>query len=83
MLLATMGSVLEIIIRIVAGFTGDKLYKKAVVQGVKKVKESDDVTEPVELALARKGGINPLMGIVGIFAIDFILEWIGALYILM
>ena len=81
--LGALAGVLELVVRIVAGFTGDKIYKKTVVSGVKKVKESDLEIEPVELALARKGGINPLMGIVGLFAVNFVLEWIGAFYILL
>ena len=60
-----------------------KIYKKTVVAGIKKVKESDLENLPGELALARKGGINPLMGLVGLFAVDFVLEWIAMIYTLL
>lgn len=81
--LGLFGSVLEIVIRIVAGFTGDKIYKKTVVEGVKKVRESEENELPLELALAKKGGVSPLFGLIGLFALDLVLEWIGAFYILM
>jgi hypothetical protein len=83
LLFGTLAGVLELVVRIIAGFTGDKIYKNTVVAGIKKVKESDLEIEPVELALARKGGINPLMGLVGLFAVDFVLQWIGTIYTLL
>ncbi len=83
LLFGALAGILELVVRIIAGFTGDKIYKNTVVAGIKKVKESDTETLPVELALARKGGINPLMGIVGLFAVDFVLEWIGMIYTLL
>lgn len=81
--LAVFGSILEIGIRIVAGFMGDKIYKKTAVLGVKKVKDSDEGDLPLELALAKKGGVNPFLGLIGLFSLDLVLEWIGAIYILM
>ncbi|MBQ7108177.1 MAG: DUF2628 domain-containing protein [Clostridia bacterium] len=83
LILAALSGVLELVVRIVAGLTGDKLYKKSAVQNIKKIKESDTEDVPVELALARKGGVNPLMGIVGLLAVDFVLEWIAAFYTLL
>lgn len=81
--LAIFGSILELLVRIVAGFIGDKIYKKTVVTSVKKVKESTEISEPLELALARKGGVNTILGLISLFSFNLILEWIGALYILM
>ena len=81
--LAVFSSILELVIRIVAGFTGDKLYKKAVIAGIKKVKASEENDLPLELALAKKGGVNIFSGLIGIMAFDLILEWISAFYILM
>ena len=83
LILAALSGVLELVVRIVAGLTGDKLYKKSAVQNIKKIKESDTEDVPVELALARKGGVNPLMGVVGLLAVDFVLELIAAFYTLL
>lgn len=80
--LAVFSGIAELIIRIIAGFTGDKIYKKTVVAGIKKVKSSEENELPLELALAKKGGIN-IIGLLGFFAFDLILEWISAIYILM
>ena len=81
--LAVFGSIVEIGIRVAAGFLGDKIYKKTVVEGVKKVKVSEKNDQPLELALARKGGVNPFLGLISLFALDLVLEWIGAIYIFM
>lgn len=83
LILAILAGVMELAVRIAAGAQGDKIYKKSAIQNVKKIKESDLEGVPVELALARKGGVNMLMGVVGLFAVDFILEWIGVIYTLL
>lgn len=82
--LAICGSVIELIVRIVAGFVGDKVYKESVVKGIKKVKENKEESElPLELALAKSGGVNTFLGLISLFAFNLILEWIGAFYILL
>ncbi len=81
--LAFLSTVLEIGIRIAAGFMGDKIYKKTVISGIKKVKKSDDNSLPLELALAKKGGVNVFLGLIGLLAFDLILEWVSAFYIML
>lgn len=81
--LAFLGGGLEVGIRLIAGFTGDKIYKKTVISGIKKVKESDENPLPLELALAKKGGTNIFLGLIGNFAFYLILEWVSAFYIML
>ena len=79
--LATAGLIGNLIIRIVAGFTGDRIYRKTTLEGIKKVKtEGNDFDTPMELELRKKGGVSLVFGMIGIFA----LEWATMfLYILL
>ena len=82
--LAVCGSILELVIRIVAGFTGDKIYKKSVFSGIKKVKDAKEESDiPLELALTKSGGVNTFLGFISLFSFNLILEWIGAIYIIL
>ncbi|MBO5232529.1 MAG: DUF2628 domain-containing protein [Clostridia bacterium] len=82
--LALAGGIAEIVIRIIAGFKGDRIYRKAAIADVKRVKAKENESEePLNLQLAKKGGVNIFAGLIGLFALDFILEWIGALYIVL
>lgn len=80
--LAAFSGISELVIRIIAGFTGDRFYKKTVVSSIKKVKAKAENDLPLELALAKQGGINLFLGLIGLLAFDLILEWISAFYIL-
>ena len=82
--LAVCGSVLELVIRIISGFVGDKIYKKSVLSGIKKVKEArEDDDIPLELALAKSGGVNTFLGLISLFSFNLVLEWIGTIYIIL
>lgn len=82
-LLGVVSLIGELAIRLVAGFMGDKIYLKSVIDGIKKVKSNEEETEePLNIALARKGGVNIFLGLIGMFAFNFVLEWISALYFL-
>jgi len=80
--LAFFGLIAEIIVRVVAGFAGDRLYRKSVIEGIKKAKNEETELEiPTELALAKKGGVNALLGLISLFSFDMILTWIGTIYL--
>lgn len=65
----------EIIIRVISGLFGDKIYLKHTLENVKKVKQNHDDSLPLKLALAHKGNVNMILGVVGLFA----LQWITTL----
>mgnify|MGYP003490157364 FL=1 len=69
------GLVGEIIIRVISGLFGDKIYLKHTLENVKKVKQNHDDSLPLKLALAHKGNVNMILGVVGLFA----LQWITTL----
>jgi RNA polymerase subunit RPABC4/transcription elongation factor Spt4 len=82
-LLAVVSLIAELVIRLVAGFMGDKIYLKTVINGIKKVKANQEESEsPLELELTRKGGVNIILGMLGMVAFNFILEWISVFYLL-
>lgn len=82
--LAIFSLVAELCLRLVAGFMGDKIYRNTVINGVKKVKEEHEELEvPLEEALSHKGGVNIFLGVTMLFFFDFILEWVGSLYMLL
>ena len=71
--LASAGVILEIVIRIVAGITGDRIYRKNVLESIRKIKsEENELDESLEVTLRRKGGVNMFLGLIGLFAIDWI-----------
>ena len=71
--LASAGLVLELALRVISGLMGDKIYRKTVLAGVRLVKSREDEEElPLNLALRHKGGVNMLMGVVGLFGVQWI-----------
>ena len=69
------GLVGEIIIRVISGLVGDKIYYKHTLENVKKVKAKQDDSVPLRFALAHKGNVNMILGVVGLVG----LQWISTL----
>ncbi len=71
--LASAGFVLELVLRVISGFIGDKIYRKTVLDGVRLVKSGETEQDlPLNLALRHKGGVNMIMGVVGLFGVQWI-----------
>lgn len=80
--MAIGGLLLNIILRIVCGLVGDKIYFKAVTEGIKSVKSSEEELEtPIETALARKGSVNSFLGLITLFGFDILVSLVQILYI--
>lgn len=75
--ISAAGLVIGIIIRIIAGFTGDRIYRSNVLEGIRKVKkEGAEYNVPLTVELRKKGGVNISLGMVGLFALQWIVSMI-------
>lgn len=64
----------KIVMRIVAGLLGDKIYRETVLDKIRDIKvqlEESDEEIPLQLALRNKGGVNVIMGMLGIMALQW------------
>ncbi len=71
-ILATLGNLGALVVRILSGLFGDWAYRNHVVATVKKI-EADDEIDNAE-GYRKKGGVNPLLLLVSYFAFDMIAQ---------
>ncbi len=77
-----MGSlVLNILVRVVGGLVGDRIYFKSVTEGIKSVKDQKVESDlPLETALARKGSVNALLGLIFLFSFEILVNLVYLIY---
>lgn len=69
-----------LIIRIAAAISGDWLYRCSAIERIKKVKGDETNTElPLSLRLRKSGSVNPALGMLGLFAIQWVVNIIYAI----
>ncbi len=72
LLIASLGSILNIVIRVLAGVFGDFIYRQDAKERIIKAKEETE-SELTETERIRKmGGINPFLGLLGIMALSWV-----------
>ena len=77
-LISIIGLLGGLALRIVSGIFGDWFYRKSAIETIKKVKENDETAQdiPLALRLRKKGAVNPFMGLIGLFALQWLVELI-------
>ena len=66
-----------VILRIFSALFGDWIYRKTALESIQKLKISDDEVQsdiPLALRLRKKGGVNPFMGLIGLFALQWLVQ---------
>jgi len=67
------GGMLSVALSVLAGIFGDWLYKKHVVNTVKEIKQSG---QDIETEFRKKGGVNFVLFLIGLFGLQYILNLI-------
>lgn len=70
--IAMVGSVLNIIIRVISGITGDWTYRTSALERIKEAKADIDSEDDVPIRLHKKGGINLFLGLITLFAVNWV-----------
>ena len=70
-LLSVIGLIISLAVRVAAGLTGDWFYRSSAVSRIHKVNDSDPPVE-LSLALRQAGGVNPFLGMLGLFALQWL-----------
>lgn len=72
LLIAFAGSFLNFIIRIIAGLFGDWIYRKDALEKIKLAKGNTQWEENENIRIHKKGGVSAILGIVGLFALQWV-----------
>lgn len=72
LMLFLLGGVLNVATRIISGIFGDYFYRKNAIERIAAAKNDEESADSVELRMHRRGGINPLLGILGLMAFQWL-----------
>lgn len=80
LLISMAGFFLNIGVRVAAALSGDWLYRGAALSRIRKIKETEedenDPDLPLSLRLRKSGSVNPALGLLGLFALQWIVTLI-------
>lgn len=77
LLIGTLGLLLNIGVRVFAALFGDWFYRSAALTRIRSIKEKKEDAEediPLPLRLRKGGSVNPALGMLGLFALQWILN---------
>lgn len=78
--ISIIGLLCGVVIRIVAALSGDWLYRSAAIERISKVKNDETYAElPLSIRLRKSGGVNPALGLLGLFAIQWVANIVFAI----
>ena len=66
-----------VILRVFSALFGDWLYRKTALEAIEKTKNTDDGEQneiPLALRLRKKGAVNPFMGLLGLFGLQWLVQ---------
>lgn len=66
-----MGSVFKLLVRVFAALFADRIYFNTALERIGAAKNSEEYAEQPELALRRKGWVNPWLGLLGLCLISY------------
>lgn len=66
-----IGSVLKILVRVFAALFADRLYLNTALERIAAAKAGENYAEQPELALRRKGWVNPWLGLLGLCLVSY------------
>ncbi len=74
--ISILGLLGGLVLRIISGAFGDWFYRKSAIESIKKVKENDDqnLDIPLALRLRKKGAVNSFLGLIGLFALQWLVQ---------
>ena len=72
LLIASLGSILNIVVRVLAGIFGDFIYRQDAKERINKAKEETESELTEAERIRKKGGINPFLGLLGIVALSWV-----------
>lgn len=73
--ISLIGMGIGLAIRIIAGLTGDRLYRSSAISRIHRIRESDPPIE-MPLALRQAGSISPMLGLLGLFALQWMVYFL-------
>lgn len=75
-IISIIGLLGGLVLRIISGAFGDWFYRKSAIESIKKVKENDDqnLDIPLALRLRKKGAVNSFLGLIGLFALQWLVQ---------
>ncbi len=78
LIIFTLGSLLNIGVRVFAALSGDWFYRTSALSRIRKIKETDedDPDLPLTLRLRKGGSVNPALGMLGLFSLQWIITFV-------
>ena len=78
-IIAFAGVAVNLTVRVTAGIFGDWIYRKTAIERIKAAKDDKDFETDETIRINKKGGVNPFLGILGLFALQWAQYFIFAL----